>query len=172
MRWRTVAPLICIAIICLCMVALGGGGASGGDSSGSTTPSATSSPSVSKRPIAEVASIVAQQRARIEKLRNELDGCPSSGEIEAITCAVVVQRAPLEGGITVKAFNGLMGASMPDEVTVLFNQTYSAAVDLSIVDVTGCNDTTLNAECSSATFKARTATDDLLAKFDGWGPYQ
>lgn len=155
-------------------IVLAGCGGGGADPAASAQPpeTASASPTVSKRPVAEIASIVAQQEARIEKLASDLEGCPTVDEIRQVACAFIVQRAPLDGQLTVKAFKGLMGATMPDEVSLLFNQTYSAAMDLSFVDAAPCDDTDLNAECSQATDEARRAVTALQAKFDGWDPYQ
>ena len=81
-----------------------------------TDSSSSSSTTESERTVAEVASVVAQQRASIERLSEDLDGCPTINKPNQVACAFVVQRAPLEGSAVVKAFDEKVAGDVPDEV--------------------------------------------------------
>ncbi len=146
-------------------------GCSSGGDGGEPRTSSSSTTTVAKFTVAEVASKVVQARSRVEKLRDDLADCPTTDEIDQLGCSFVVQRVPVDGELTLKEWSGLEGSRMPDEVAALFNQTYSAAQTLSYVEGEKCADGTLNADCSTVTYAARRAVDDLLAKMDGWGPY-
>lgn len=148
-----------------------GGGGDAPAAPRSSTSSSSSTSTVPKRSIAEVASVVAQQRARIEKLQADLADCPSVNDMQQLSCTFVVRRVNAEGGITLKALKEMQGPRMPDEVAGLFEETYAAANELTTVDETPCEDGKLSAECSASTYAAQRATEDLLAKFDGWAPY-
>lgn len=161
------------AVAALSAIALAGcgGGGETPPAAKATSSSTSSTTTVDKMPVAQIASVVAQQRTRIEKLQEDLADCPSVDDMKQLACTFVVQRVRAEGGITLKALKPLQGPRMPEEVASLFDETYAAANELTTVDDAACEDGKLSAECSAATYASQRATEDLLAKFDGWAPY-
>lgn len=150
-------------------------GCSGEDATEDAAPAASSTSSSttteSGPSVAQVASVVVQQRSRIEELQTDLADCPSITDVVQAACSFVAGRAPVDGELTMKGLDEYRGETLPVEIADLFDETYVAAEALSQVDVTGCEDTSLNEECSGATYIAQARIDDLMAKLDGWGPY-
>jgi hypothetical protein len=153
-------------------------GCSGGAAKPAAKPTATSSTSSTTTTTtalglttAQVASVVAQQRGKLEALKKDLDGCPTLDEVQQTACAYVVQRAPVEGDLAFKSLSNIPGSQVPDEVSGLLAQTLDAAGALASVDAKPCENTKLNERCSGATELVRVRLDQLLAKMDGWEPY-
>jgi hypothetical protein len=133
-----------------------------------TTTTTTRGPSV-----AQFASVVAEQRASLDKLSDELEDCVTpASEIQGATCAHVIQRAPVEGSLTAKRLRA--AGTPPPEISALMSRTLAAADGLAKVDVSTC---TLNSwkrwldECLAPRANSSFSNDQLLKVLAGWKPY-
>lgn len=135
------------------------------------TPSPTPGMSVQ-----QVASKVAGLRAKNQKLVKDFEQfcdltkwSDSLVDAQALTCSLVVQRAPLEGQIAAKT---LTMADPPAEVASLLVATRASATSLGKISSKQCEKSAKSDGCIMVEkFKASQAAESFELAFADWEPY-
>jgi hypothetical protein len=150
------------------------------DQTAATTKTATVTPTTTPTPgmsVQQVASKVAGLRATNQTLVKDLEPCglATSGatddpllQAKAVTCSLVVGRAPYEGQAAVKT---LTVANPPAEVAALLITTRESASALGKVSSKECEKDSASVNCSVEAFRAREAAESFQLALTGWEPY-
>ncbi|HYY11906.1 MAG TPA: hypothetical protein VE781_13280 [Kineosporiaceae bacterium] len=118
--------------------------------------------------MAQVASVVAQGQASMEKLKSDLEkNCDYSNPL---ACALDVQRAPLEAQVLIKKLGAF--TTYPPEIESLAKQTLEDAQTLADVDVSDCEKDADSAGCAGLHVAVMSQVDTMLETLAGWKPYQ
>lgn len=158
---RVAVLVIALALLTAC------GGSSGGSAPAATKARAATTPAGPS--VQQVASAVAQEKASVDKLRDDLAKCPGDTELSRDACAFVVARAPLIGQIGVKHLSAL--SSVPAEVQTLMTQTVAAFAELGKTPTKHCDKDPQNIFCDADMLNAQHAVDQLEQQLAGWTPY-
>jgi hypothetical protein len=119
--------------------------------------------------IQQVASKVATIRATNNTLVSDLAPCGLETSLaQAVTCGLIVQRAPLEGQIALKT---LAIKDAPAELAELLTTTRTSATTLSKVSSKACQNNSESIDCAVEAFHARAAATNFQLQLAGWEPY-
>lgn len=126
--------------------------------------------------VQQVASAVASLRAKNQKLVQDFEQfcdvtkwSDSLVDAQALTCSLVVQRAPLEGQFAAKT---LTIANPPAELAALLVATRNSASSLGKISSKQCEKSPKSDGCTVVeTFKATEAAANFQLALAGWEPY-
>jgi hypothetical protein len=162
---------------------LAGCGGNADQTTGTTTATTTATATATVTPtptpgmsVQQVASTVAGLRAKNQKLIKDFERycdmtkwSDSLVDAQALTCSLIVQRAPLEGQFAAKA---LRIANPPAEVTELLVATRNSATALGKVSSKQCEKSPKSDGCTLVeTLKASEAAESFQLALAGWEPY-
>jgi len=134
-----------------------------------TEAAASASPTPEGMNVQQVASVVAQQQASIDKLAADLEPCVFPEGAEAITGGFIAMRAPLEGQNMAR---DLAALDAPAELSSLLTDTIAAARALGAEDASACDQDPEGASCAGTSVRLRVSVESLQQVLAGWLPYQ
>lgn len=120
--------------------------------------------------VAQVASVVAKQKATIDKLSKDIAHfCTSSATLADQTCSILVQTAPTDGQIGSKALAAV--TPVPAEIQSLTSATLQSFNQLAQVSSAHCEKDPDAISCLGDIASAQGALTNLEQQLAAWQPY-
>lgn len=162
-----------VVLLALALAACGGGGGGSSAAPSASSPSSatvTASPSPTGPTIAEVASVVAQSQAEVEKVQTDLAAdCDWTDSVGALACYYVVIRAQAVAQILMTKLGKFKNP--PTEIQPLIRATLQSAKVIADTDVRDCGKDAESVSCEATKVAISSSVQSLLETLAGWKPY-